>query len=67
MREGGIKEGGTTEATGVLWEHCLGLIRWASVVVRQGKLGPAGRGDQAVHDSVFARASCQEQTESLAG
>eukprot|EP00891_Asterochloris_glomerata_P004914 jgi/Astpho2/4914/fgenesh1_pg.00069_%23_46_t len=27
MREGGIKEGGTTEATGVLWEHCLGLIR----------------------------------------
>ena len=33
MREGGIKEGGTTEATGVLWEHCLGLIRWASQLV----------------------------------
>ena len=30
MREGGIKEGGSTEATGVIWEHCLALIRWGS-------------------------------------
>lgn len=30
MREGGIKEGGTVENTGAIWEHCLLLIRYAS-------------------------------------
>ncbi|KAL3133315.1 putative ATP-dependent RNA helicase ddx60 [Trebouxia sp. C0009 RCD-2024] len=27
MREGGVKEGGTAENTGTIWEHCLLLIR----------------------------------------
>lgn len=28
MREGGVKEGGTAENTGTIWEHCLLLIRY---------------------------------------
>jgi len=28
MREGGIREGGTVENTGAIWEHCLLLIRY---------------------------------------
>ena len=27
MREGGIREGGTAENTGTIWEHCLLVIR----------------------------------------
>ena len=28
MREGGVREGGTAENTGTIWEHCLLLIRY---------------------------------------
>lgn len=34
MREGGIKESGSNEGTGAIWEHCLLMIRYPHCLFR---------------------------------